>query len=79
MGRPTPHAKTIVGIRRRGYTPEAIQLFCDRIGVSKSDGWIDYSTLEGALRDDLDPKAPRATAVLRPLKLIIDNFLKVKR
>ncbi|MFC0351985.1 glutamine--tRNA ligase/YqeY domain fusion protein [Undibacterium danionis] len=69
-----PRMPTIVGIRRRGYTPEAIQLFCDRIGVSKSDGWIDYSTLEGALRDDLDPKAPRATAVLRPLKLIIDNF-----
>ncbi len=69
-----PRMPTIVGFRRRGYTPEAIQLFCDRIGVSKSDGWIDYSTLEGALRDDLDPKAARATAVLRPLKLIIDNF-----
>ncbi len=65
---------TIVGIRRRGYTPEAIQLFCERIGVTKSDGWIDYSTLEGCLREDLDPKAPRATAVLRPLKLVIDNF-----
>ncbi len=65
---------TIVGLRRRGYTPESIQLFCERIGVSKADGWIDMSTLEGALRDDLDPKAPRAIAVLRPLKLIIDNF-----
>ncbi|MDL2354288.1 MAG: glutamine--tRNA ligase/YqeY domain fusion protein, partial [Pseudomonadota bacterium] len=69
-----PRMPTLVGLRRRGYTPEAIQLFCERIGVSKADGWIDMSTLEGALRDDLDPKAPRATAVLRPLKLIIDNF-----
>ena len=69
-----PRMPTIVGIRRRGYTPEAIQLFTDRIGVAKADSWIDMSTLEGALRDDLDEKAPRATAVLRPLKLIIDNF-----
>lgn len=69
-----PRMPTLVGLRRRGYTPESIQLFCERIGVSKADGWIDMSTLEGALRDDLDPKAPRATAVLRPLKLIIDNF-----
>ncbi|MDO9411069.1 MAG: glutamine--tRNA ligase, partial [Pseudolabrys sp.] len=69
-----PRMPTIVGLRRRGYTPESIQLFCDRIGVSKADSWIDMSILEGALRDDLDPKAPRATAVLRPLKLIIDNF-----
>ena len=69
-----PRMPTIVGLRRRGYTPESIQLFCERIGVSKSDGWIDMSTLEGALRDDLDPKAPRAIAVLRPLKLIVDNF-----
>jgi glutaminyl-tRNA synthetase len=69
-----PRMPTIVGIRRRGYTPEAIQLFAERIGVAKSDSWIDMSILEGALRDDLDEKAPRATAVLRPLKLIIDNF-----
>ncbi|MCC6070044.1 glutamine--tRNA ligase/YqeY domain fusion protein [Massilia sp. GCM10020059] len=69
-----PLMPTIVGLRRRGYTPESIQLFCERIGVSKADGWIDMSTLEGSLRDDLDPKAPRAAAVLRPLKLIIDNF-----
>jgi glutaminyl-tRNA synthetase len=69
-----PRMPTIVGLRRRGYTPEAIQLFCERIGVSKADGWIDMSILEGSLRDDLDQKAPRATAVLRPLKLIIDNF-----
>jgi glutaminyl-tRNA synthetase len=69
-----PRMPTLVGMRRRGYTPESIQLFCERIGVSKADGWIDMSVLEGCLRDDLDPKAPRATAVLRPLKLIIDNF-----
>jgi glutaminyl-tRNA synthetase len=47
---------------------------CERTGVTKSDGWIDFSVLEGSLRDDLDPKAPRAIAVLRPLKLIVDNF-----
>ncbi len=69
-----PRMPTIVGLRRRGYTPESIQLFCDRIGVSKADSWIDMGTLEGALRDDLDAKAPRGVAVLRPLKLIIDNF-----
>jgi glutaminyl-tRNA synthetase len=69
-----PRMSTLVGIRRRGFTPEAIQLFCDRTGTTKSDGWTDYGMLEGALRDDLDPKAPRAIAVLRPLKLIIDNF-----
>ncbi len=69
-----PRMPTIVGIRRRGYTPESIQLFCERIGVAKSDSWIDMSTLEAALRDDLDAKAPRAVAVLKPLKLIIDNF-----
>jgi glutaminyl-tRNA synthetase len=69
-----PRMPTIVGLRRRGYTPEALQLFCERIGVSKADSWIDMSTLEQSLRDDLDPKAPRAVAVLNPLKLIIDNF-----
>ena len=69
-----PRLATIVGIRRRGYTPEAVQLFCERIGVAKADGWIDMSILEGSLRDDLDAKAPRAVAVLRPLKLILDNF-----
>ena len=69
-----PRMPTIVGIRRRGFTPESIQLFCERTGTTKSDGWTDYSMLEGALRDDLDAKAARATAVLRPLKLVIDNF-----
>ncbi|WP_424192342.1 glutamine--tRNA ligase/YqeY domain fusion protein [Ampullimonas aquatilis] len=69
-----PRMPTLVGIRRRGYTPESIQLFCERIGVSKADSWIDMSVLEGSLRDDLDSKAPRAIAVLDPVKLIIDNY-----
>lgn len=68
-----PRMPTIVGLRRRGYTPEAIQLFCARIGVSKSDSWIDYSVLEGALRDTLDPVAHRAVAVLDPIQLVLDN------
>jgi glutaminyl-tRNA synthetase len=62
-----PRMPTIVGMRRRGYTPESIRLFCERIGVSKADSWIDMSTLDQALRDDLEAKAPRATAVLKPL------------
>ncbi len=69
-----PRMPTIVGIRRRGFTPSAIQLFAERIGVAKADSWIDMSVLEGALRDDLDPVAPRSVAVLNPLKLIIDNY-----
>lgn len=69
-----PRLPTLVGLRRRGYTPESLQLFCERIGVSKADSWIDYSVLEQSLRDDLDPKAPRAIAVLNPLKLVIDNY-----
>ena len=69
-----PRMPTLVGLRRRGYTPQAIQLFMERIGVSKSLQWIDYALLEQALRDDLDARAPRATAVLEPLKLVIDNW-----
>ncbi len=69
-----PRMPTIVGVRRRGFTPESIQLFCDRVGVAKSDSWIDMSTLEGAVRDDLDARAPRSVAVLDPLKLILDNY-----
>ncbi|WDD94478.1 glutamine--tRNA ligase/YqeY domain fusion protein [Burkholderia sp. FERM BP-3421] len=69
-----PRMPTIVGVRRRGFTPESIQLFCERIGVTKVDSWIDMSVFEGALRDDLDAKAPRSVAVLDPLKLIIDNY-----
>jgi glutaminyl-tRNA synthetase len=69
-----PRMPTIVGMRRRGFTPESLQLFCERTGTTKSDGWIDMSVFEGCLREDLDPKAPRSVAVLKPLKLIIDNF-----
>jgi glutaminyl-tRNA synthetase len=69
-----PRMPTIVGLRRRGYTPESIQLFAERIGVTKADSWIDYATLEGCLREDLDPKAARAMAVLDPVKLVITNF-----
>jgi glutaminyl-tRNA synthetase len=69
-----PRMPTLVGIRRRGYTPESLRLFCDRIGVTKDHSWIDYSVLEGAVRDDLDARAPRAIAVLDPLKLVINNW-----
>jgi glutaminyl-tRNA synthetase len=69
-----PRMPTIVGLRRRGYTAQALRLFADRIGVSKSDSWIDYSTLEGCLRETLDTTAPRAMAVLDPIKLVITNW-----
>lgn len=72
-----PRMPTIVGLRRRGYTPESLQLLAERSGVSKAGGWIDYSSLEIALRDDLDPKAPRACAVLDPLKLKLENFAEI--
>ncbi len=69
-----PRMPTLAGLRRRGYTPEAIKLFCERSGVTKSGGWIDYASLEAALRDTLDPIAPRAMAVLDPVKLVITNW-----
>lgn len=69
-----PRMPTLAGVRRRGFTPAGIRLFCERIGVTKVDSWIDMSVFEGALRDDLDDRAPRVIAVLDPLKLIIDNF-----
>jgi glutaminyl-tRNA synthetase len=72
-----PRMPTIVGLRRRGYTPESLQLLAERSGVSKAGGWIDYSSLEIALRDDLDPKAARACAVLDPLKLKLENFAEI--
>ncbi|AEP37049.1 glutamine--tRNA ligase/YqeY domain fusion protein [Taylorella asinigenitalis] len=68
-----PRMPTIAGLRRRGYTPNSIHLFIKRLGVSKSDSFIDYKLLEQALRDDLDPIAPRAVAVLDPIKLVITN------
>ena len=69
-----PRMPTLVGLRRRGYTPQSLQLFAERIGVAKSDSWIDYATLEGCLRDALDPQAARAMAVLDPIKLVITNW-----
>jgi glutaminyl-tRNA synthetase len=69
-----PRMPTIVGLRRRGYTPASLQLFADRIGVTKSDSWIDYSTLEGCLREDLETVAHRGMAVLNPVKLIMTNW-----
>ena len=69
-----PRMPTLVGARRRGFTPESLRLFCERIGVSKADSLIDMSVLEDCVRDDLNERAPRAIAVLDPLKLIIDNF-----
>ena len=73
-----PRMPTLVGLRRRGFTPEAIRSFCDRVGVGRSDSWIDMSILEDCLRDDLNERAPRALAVLRPIKLIIENYPEEK-
>ncbi len=72
-----PRMPTIVGLRRRGYTPESIQLFAERIGVTKSDSWIDYGTLEGCLREDLESRAHRGMAVLDPVKLVLSNWDEV--
>ena len=69
-----PRMSTLCGMRRRGYTPEAIRDFCERIGVAKANSVIDFSLLEACIREDLNKKAPRAMAVLRPLKVIIDNY-----
>ena len=69
-----PRMPTLVGARRRGFTPEAMRLFCERIGVSKADSLIEMSVLEDCVREDLNERAPRALAVFNPLKLIIDNF-----
>ena len=69
-----PRLPTLVGARRRGYAPEGFRLFTDRIGVSKSDGWIDYSVFEDCQREVLNESAPRRIAVLDPVKLIIDNY-----
>jgi glutaminyl-tRNA synthetase len=69
-----PRMPTISGLRRRGYTPEAIRAFCERIGVSKFNGTIEMAWLEDALREDLNKRAPRALAVLRPLKVVIENY-----
>lgn len=69
-----PRMPTLVGLRRRGYTPEAIRDFCERIGITKKDNLIELSLLESCIREDLDRRAPRVLAVLRPLRLVIDNY-----
>jgi glutaminyl-tRNA synthetase len=69
-----PRMPTICGIRRRGYSPEAIRDFCDRIGVAKRDSTVDVALLEHCLREDLNMRAPRVMAVLNPLRVVIENY-----
>lgn len=69
-----PRMPTISGLRRRGFTPESIRAFCNRIGVARMNSVVDLSWLEQAIRDDLNSKAPRVMGVLRPLKVVIENY-----
>ena len=69
-----PRLPTVKGLRRRGYTPEAIRAFCDHIGVSKRDSVVEMQLLEHFIREDLNKRAPRVMTVLKPLKVIIDNY-----
>lgn len=69
-----PRMPTISGIRRRGYTPESIRNFCDRIGVAKRDSTVDVALFEYCIREELNKTAPRAMAVINPLKVVIDNY-----
>jgi glutaminyl-tRNA synthetase len=69
-----PRMPTLAGIRRRGYTPEAIRTFCDRIGVAKRNSTVDIAMLEHCLREDLNKRAPRVMAVLRPIKVVLENY-----
>lgn len=69
-----PRMPTISGLRRRGYTPASIREFCRRIGVTKQDNVVEYSALESCIRDDLNTNAPRAMAVINPVKVVIENF-----
>ncbi|MCP4600164.1 MAG: glutamine--tRNA ligase/YqeY domain fusion protein [Proteobacteria bacterium] len=69
-----PRMPTISGLRRRGYTPESIRDFCERIGVAKRDSMVDMALLEHCIREDLNKRAPRVLAVLRPLRVVIDNY-----
>jgi glutaminyl-tRNA synthetase len=69
-----PRMPTIAGIRRRGYTPESMRNFCDRIGVAKRDSTVDMGLLEFCVREDLNKRAPRVMAVLRPLRVVIENY-----
>lgn len=69
-----PRMPTVTGMRRRGYSPEAIRKFCAEIGVAKNDNLIDVALLEHCVRDDLNERAPRAMGILRPLRVVIDNY-----
>jgi len=69
-----PRMPTISGLRRRGHTPEAIRYFCERVGIAKTDSVIDIALLEHCIRDDLNKRAPRVMCVLRPLRVVIDNY-----
>ncbi|WP_461208688.1 glutamine--tRNA ligase/YqeY domain fusion protein [Desulfocurvus sp. DL9XJH121] len=69
-----PRMPTISGFRRRGYTPESIRDFCDRIGVAKADSTVDFALLEHCLREDLNQRAPRVLGVINPLKVVIENY-----
>ncbi len=69
-----PRMPTIAGMRRAGYTPTAIRDFCERIGITKKDSWIEMAVLENCIREDLNDNAPRAMAVLEPLRLVIENY-----
>ncbi|MDD5451942.1 MAG: glutamine--tRNA ligase/YqeY domain fusion protein [Desulfovibrionales bacterium] len=69
-----PRMPTLAGVRRRGYTPESIQNFCERIGVAKRDSTVDMALIEHCLREDLNKRAPRVMGVLRPLRVVIDNY-----
>ena len=69
-----PRMPTISGLRRRGYTPEAIRNFCERIGVAKRENVVDIANLEHAIREDLNVRAPRVMGVLNPVKVVIENY-----
>ena len=69
-----PRMPTLAGLRRRGFTPTAIRTFCERIGVARRDGMVDVALLEHELREDLNARSPRGMAVLRPLKVVLENF-----
>lgn len=69
-----PRMPTIAGLRRAGFTPAAIRDFCERIGVTKKDSWIEMGVLENSIREDLNHNAPRAMAVLKPLRVVIENY-----
>lgn len=69
-----PRMPTIAGMRRAGYTPASIRDFCERIGITKKDSWIEMAVLENCIREDLNENAPRAMAVLKPLRIVIENY-----